>query len=402
MHSRIAKRIYRYYFRVLGLSCWSSKQWLQICLILYTCLILFVEFHEIAIGLITDFNGTKLSIAGSVLFYITLGYNAVHFFNCLIALIGQKYEETIEKIFQDIDDTFQLRLFYQSTHEEEKRLQSDNYFRYYWIFEGFWLLTLIIDAFYEGRFAELLFHARYIFAVQGVTSNYLQQLMVVVEIENKLKVLSHCLVKHNLLFKEKLYPFENNRNLLKTYEVMNADFIEVKKANNDSKEFSSRIGPYQLKRILAMKHVYTQLTKVCQLSSTMYGSRLFLTVLLCIYDFTLVLYFLIIALTDRAVDAWLTFWSFYTNLPSIVKFAFLCKKCESCSSMTSDILLKLRSSPVKSLLVDDFILQIRQNPIKFTAYDFYELNTETLTQVSVIVFDLMLFLVQMFYLTNEP
>lgn len=49
---------------------------------------------------------------------------------------------------------------------------------------------------------------------------------------------------------------------------------------------------------------------------------------------------------------------------------------------TSDILSKLRSSPMKSLLIDDFILQIKQNPIKFTAYDFYELNTQTVTQVS--------------------
>ncbi|XP_073830062.1 uncharacterized protein isoform X2 [Musca autumnalis] len=68
--------------------------------------------------------------------------------------------------------------------------------------------------------------------------------------------------------------------------------------------------------------------------------------------------------------------------------------------LTSAILSKLTSSPVKSPLLDDFILQIRQNPIKFTAYDFYELNSETLTKVSVIVFDLMLFLLQIFSLTN--
>ncbi|XP_073830063.1 uncharacterized protein isoform X3 [Musca autumnalis] len=98
-------------------------------------------------------------------------------------------------------------------------------------------------------------------------------------------------------------------------------------------------------------------------------------------------------------------WKFITELafnlmPNVLKFIYLCRVCDKFSQMTSAILSKLTSSPVKSPLLDDFILQIRQNPIKFTAYDFYELNSETLTKVSVIVFDLMLFLLQIFSLTN--
>uniref|UniRef100_A0A905STI0 Gustatory receptor n=1 Tax=Stomoxys calcitrans TaxID=35570 RepID=A0A905STI0_STOCA len=397
MYNRILNRIYRYYFRILCLSCYSTKPWLEFILTLYISLIVVAKMYEI----VAYFISVKIeeNIVGFVWIFLLSGYKMAHIVSCLRTLSGRRQEKKIQEIFQDVDYTFQLHLFYQKS-EEEKELLNGVIFRYYWIFETLWILSTVIYATLVGDFMFVIFIIRYLFAIEGVTAAYLQQLMAVEEIEKRLKLLNKCLAK----------LCEGPTINLKTTSEGNTRCFGIPMTTSDfsdsvpfhHKDFPTSIRTYQLKRIATMKRIYAQLSAASRISSSLYGLGLFITNILSICDFSEVCYFLIVAITDKAFALLLVFRAFYSNLPAVIKFICLCKQCESCSSVTSDILLKLRSSPVKSLLVDDFILQIRQNPIKFTAYDFYELNTETLTQVSVIVFDLMLFLVQMFYLTNEP
>ncbi|XP_073830064.1 uncharacterized protein [Musca autumnalis] len=222
--------------------------------------------------------------------------------------------------------------------------------------------------------------------------NILTQLTVlVIELEEILRDLSECLDAHNKPWKgHNCSSIEPSRNQT---ENNNKDAGRVIFENN-------HFRPFQMKRILAMKHIYSQVHTISRISASLYGPGVLLANILFVSNLSLYCYIFITSMTHGAFKGIEVVINLYFILPPIVKCLFLCRLCGNFKKKTSSILSKLTSSPVKSPLLDDFILQIRQNPIKFTAYDFYELNSETLTKVSVIVFDLMLFLLQIFTLTN--
>ncbi|ALC49370.1 Gr9a [Drosophila busckii] len=161
---------------------------------------------------------------------------------------------------------------------------------------------------------------------------------------------------------------------------------------------------------------YAHIVKVSRQLSQLYGPALLWMNALCIGDFIVVCYVIIVLRELTEIDfSWLMLWqSIYVMLPTLMKIWTLCSTCNSCVRRTQRLLWQVNNASYLATarpgvvinahlrsLCFDFTLQIMQSPLEFNICSIYQLNLQTLAGMFIFIVESLVIFLQFVALSKQ-
>ncbi|KNC34886.1 hypothetical protein FF38_01266 [Lucilia cuprina] len=407
-------KIYLYYLRFMGVSCHSNNKYTENLLIFYNLIFIILD-----VKLVYDFSSrasedtADINVIQNIMVFVNLAlvmaFKIVRIFIACRVIIRRKLEAYIFKLFEEIEDDFQLKLFH---NFEFSNCYKIIFYRYFCLVEILSNSIALIYKWYYASFFSLFNYFRFILTLQAIRAVYLQFVLIIIKIDENLENLEKCL-KINLHEKQQQQPqsHQQQHQQKKDKQQTVGHPAEMNVFNNqcvlynidcsvDSDGSISVVRHYLLQRIWTMKCIYGKIIQISLICSSLFGLSVLLTNFLCICELTEIMYVAVTALAYHSFDLREVLHGLHMVLPMVIILLTMCSLSNKCSKRVIAIAKQLKTSSLPAFYIDDFIMQILQNPIKFSAYNFYDLNLSTIFKIFILVFDSMVIFLQLFALTQ--
>lgn len=311
MNRKLSKEIYLWYFRCTGLTCCSQNAHLEWLLKIYTSALL-----AVGLLLLYSFWVSKIfygywiyaNIAGYTWQILYTGHHLWYMSMCLLTLLQCRGEREILSEFQKAQNT--LGSLLREGTRESGRQAVDFICNYYWILEGLWLLVQTFVDYMDGALdREYLFF--FLLPALAAGNVYLQAALLSRDLSRLL---------------------ENLFQVLDLY-LGNNKYYEPKNVQNPPPDHV----PHRRQCALTMKWTYQKIHKISELASRLYGLRIFLVNVLCIFESTEIFYLVIVSMLEKGFDWIFVLKMAYTSLPNIFKFMYMHRLCDQLSQTVSKI-----------------------------------------------------------------
>ena len=340
MQLETTNKIYQYYLRFLGLSCYSPNRTVEYLLIAYHLLIICHEINH-AFEQYIFFEKSKAEHAITSNFtalieiILFLCYKITRIIVCIRVILWRSVEMKILQKLQQIEDDFQLKLFH---HYERSSYFRGRVYKYYWLIDLSWHIFVFILVWSYTDFVASLWNYRFTFTIQATRAIYWQFVLFIKKIDENLENLQNCL-KINLQRQQQQlnkHPPEivNECIVLSVLSLLNED------SSLSFKNWPVRgeVKPYLLQRIWIMKCIYGKISQVTKLCSSCFGSSVLLANFLCIWDFTELMYIMVTVMGFGSFSSITLIFGLCNVLPSLIALIVMCRCCDNCSIRVSKVM----------------------------------------------------------------
>ena len=336
MQLETINKIFQYYLRFLGLSCYSPNCTVEYLLIAYQLLIICHELEHVYEIKYFEENVDEILPMSIFIALIEIllfvSYKITRIIICLRAIVWRKVEMKILQKLQEIEDDFQLKLFH---HYESSSYFHSCLHKYFWLLDITWHILTIIFIWYYDDLKESLLTYRFTFTLQATRAIYLQFIWFIMKIDENLENLENCL-KINLQRHQQL---QQQQKLVKHSPEINNACIVMSVLSIFADNWPVRqIKPYLMQRIWIIKSIYGKIFKLSKTCSSYFGFSVLLMHFMCIMDFTELVY-IILTIMDYGQFPLKTFvYGLYSVLPMLINLIVMCRCCEKCSKRVSKIM----------------------------------------------------------------
>ncbi|XP_037816992.1 putative gustatory receptor 9a, partial [Lucilia sericata] len=377
-------KIYLYYLRFMGVSCHSNNKCTENLLIFYNLIFIILD-----VKLVYNFSSrasedtADINVIQNIMVFVNLAlvlaFKIVRIFIACRVIMKRKMEAYILKLFEEIEDDFQLKLFH---NLELSNCYKIVFYRYFCLVEILSNTIALIYKWYYTSLSSLLTYFRFLLTLQAIRAVYLQFVLIIIKIDENLENLEKCL-KINL-HEQQQQKHQQKKDKQQTVghpaemNVFNNQCILYNVGSGVGSGGMSVVRHYLLQRIWTMKCIYGKIIQISLTCSSLFGLSVLLTNFLCICELTEIMYVAVTALAYQSFDVREVLHGLHMVLPMLIILLTMCWLSDKCSRRVIRIAKQLKTSSVPAFYIDDFIMQILQNPIKFSAYNFYELNLSTI------------------------